>query len=457
MKSFDAIIIGFGKGGKTLAGKLAGSGKTVAMIEKSNQMYGGTCINVGCIPSKSLIRSAGLSHLNKGGSFEERAKAYTHAVSEKRTLTAMLRKKNYDKLNENPNVTVYDGTASFLSNTRIQVSTGTKTIELEGKEIFINTGSKPVIPPIEGLKQSPHCYSSETLMDLQKLPPRLVIIGGGYIGLEFASMYSNFGSKVTVLQEGERLIPREDMDIAEQIQKALEEKGITFQLNVKIHRILNKGEYSEVVFEWQGRQCILEAEVILIATGRKPNTDELNTEAAGVKLTARGAVEVDETLHTSAPNIWAMGDVAGGLQFTYISLDDFRVIWSQKTGGDYTTAKRQYVPYSVFIDPGFSRVGFNEQEALEQGYSIKVAKLPVAAIPKAQVLKNTTGILKAVVNADTNKILGAMLFCEESYEMINIIKLAMDFNADYTILQNQIFTHPTMSEALNDLFSAVLA
>ena len=237
MKKYDAVIIGFGKGGKTLAGKLAGQGKKVAMIEKDAGMYGGTCINVGCIPSKSLVRSSGLAFNKKEASPEERAADYEAAIDEKRRLTAMLREKNFRKLDDLDNVDVFNGTASFVSNTVVEVKTALETFEIEGEKIFINTGGTPVIPPIKGLEGNPYVHTSATLMDLREYPKRLVIVGGGYIGLEFSSMYSGFGTEVTVLQDGEVLIPREDRDVAEAIQGVLESRGVTFKLGSRIWEI----------------------------------------------------------------------------------------------------------------------------------------------------------------------------------------------------------------------------
>ncbi|RHO55628.1 pyridine nucleotide-disulfide oxidoreductase [Eubacterium sp. AM05-23] len=453
MKHYDAVIIGFGKGGKTLAGSLAGMGKKVAMIEKSDKMYGGTCINVGCIPTKSLVNSAKASVIQKPGSYDEKNRLYWEAVEEKRRLTGMLRKKNFDKLNDLDNVTVYNGLGSFVSANRVKIETAEETFEVEGDQIFINTGSVSVIPPIKGIEGNPYVYTSDSLMELDVLPKRLAIIGGGYIGLEYASMYTDFGAEVTVYQIEDKLIPREDRDIAEAIQKAFEDKGVRFEMNVQTEEIENAGDEAVVHYKKDGTALSASADAVLIATGRKPNTDGLNLEAAGVEKTPRGAVKVDEKLRTSAPNIWAMGDVAGGLQFTYVSLDDFRIVKDQLAGSGKRASNDRTVPYSVFIDPPFSRVGLNEEEAAAQGYHVKISKLPAAAIPKAQVLRKPVGLLKAVIDADTNKILGAMLFCEESYEMINIVKLAMDAGLDYTVLRDQIFTHPTMSEALNDLFA----
>lgn len=440
MSKFDAIIIGFGKGGKTLAAKLAKDGKTVALIEKSNQMYGGTCINVGCIPSKSLIHNA--AYAKTIDSFEAKAAFYKKAIEEKRNLTATLRQKNYDKLNNLPNVSIISGVASFVSPNSVSVNGEI----YEAEKIYINTGSTSIIPNIEGIKDNKHVFYSDSMMDLDKLPERLVIIGGGYIGLEFASMYANFGSNVTIIQNNDIFIGREDEDIALNIKENLEAQGVKIIFSANTERIDSDGTVHLMI---NNEHQSIKADAVLIAIGRKANIQDLNLEAAGVEVDMRGGIITNDKRQTNQKHIYALGDIVGGLQFTYISLDDYRIIANE----DYDLSKRKNIPYSVFLDTPFSRVGINEKEAKEQGYAYRVVKMPTAMIPKAQVLKKTQGILKALIDTKRNKILGAMLVCEESYEIINIIKLAMDLNADYTILKNQVFTHPTMSEALNDLFS----
>ena len=450
---YDAVIIGFGKGGKTMAGALGAAGKKVALIEKSDRMYGGTCINVGCIPTKSLVYRAGLAAA-KGGSFEEKAAAYKAAMEQKEDLTARLRGKNYQKLDSNPNITVIDGTASFQSPHVVEVEKDGKTFQVEGEQIFINTGSSAFIPPIEGLKGNPYVYTSEGLLNLTELPSRLVIIGGGYIGVEFSSIYASFGSKVTILQDGDIFLPREDEEIAGAVRESLESRGIRVMTGVKV-KALEQAEGRALVAVDNGKEVKkLEAEAVLVATGRRPNTAGLNLEAAGVEIGPRGGIVTDDSLTTTAPHIYAMGDVRGGLQFTYISLDDFRIVKSKVLGdGSYTLKERGAVPYSVFLIPPFSRVGLSEKEAVEKGYKVKVARLAAAAIPKAQVLEQPAGLLKAVIDEETGLILGAHLFCQESYEMINMIKLAMDAKVPYQVLGDTIYTHPTMSEAFNDLFA----
>lgn len=447
---YDSIIIGFGKAGKTLAGELAKRGNSVALIEKSDKMYGGTCINVGCIPSKSLVTSAAESALRADDSFEEKALRYAAAIKEKRRVTALLRGKNYSKLNDLEGVTIYDGLGRFVSPTEIEVlltDGGIQTISAE--HIYINTGSETVIPTIPGVADNPKVFTSESLMELETLPRRLLLIGAGYIGMEFASMFSGFGSQVTVLQDGGVFLPREDRDIAEEIKAILERKGVEFLLGVETKRI----EGGRVIFTENGEEKAIEADAILLAVGRKPNTKTLRCEKAGVELTPRGAIKVDDALRTTAPNIWALGDCNGGPQFTFVSLDDYRIALSQRLGGDYTRGARKNVPYAVFMDTPLGRVGITEQEALDKDITVRICKLPTAAVPKAQVLKKTEGFLKAIVHAESGKILGAALLCPEAYELINTVKLAMDLDVGAEALRDMIYTHPTMTEAFNDLFS----
>src|SRR5574344_237792 len=454
MKEFDNIIIGFGKGGKTIAGALASKGESTAIIEKSKSMYGGTCINVACIPTKSLEHSARLSSV-QGGDFAAKSERYRKAIEEKRTLTAMLRGKNYDKA-VSAGVTVIDGEASFTGKRTIAVKTDSGTEEYYGKKIFINTGSEPFVPPIAGLEESSHVYTSETMMENDMLPEELVIIGGGYIGLEFASYYTNFGSHVIILQDGDAFIPREDAEVAEAVYQNFLSRGITVIKSAQVMRIADSGSSADVTVAVSGKDQVLSADAVLVAAGRRPNVASLNPAAAGIETTERGAVKTDEHLKTTADDVWAMGDAAGGLQFTYISLDDSRIVKSQLLGdGSRTTANRGTVPYSVFIDPPLSRAGLTEAEARAKGYDVKIAKIPAAAVPKAQVLKRSAGILKAVIDAKTDRILGAHLFCADSHEVINTVKTAMDAGLPYTALRDAVYTHPTMTEALNDLFSNI--
>lgn len=456
MKKYDAVIIGFGKGGKTLAGFLAGKGQNVALIEKSDKMYGGTCINVGCIPSKKLVNSTKVLKDKGLSSIEDKEKFYAESIENKNTLIGALRGKNYEMLASKENITVYDGTGSFVSKNVVNVENNGENVQIEGEKIFINTGSTTIIPNIKGVKESNYVYTSTSIMELKELPKKLTIVGAGYIGLEFASMYSEFGSEVTVIDMGDRLMPREDEEIAERVKAILEAKGIKFLLKSKIEEISDRNDKGYVKISGENGESEVESDAILVAIGRKPNTEGLNLEAAGVKTDERGAVVVDETLKTTADNIWAMGDVKGGLQFTYISLDDFRIVRDNVYGnGNRTINDRNVIPYSVFINPPLSRVGMTEKEAVEKGYEVKTGRLEAMAIPKGKIEGVTDGLLKTVVDAKTDKILGCTLLCNTSHEMINVVAAAIKAEQKYTFLKDMIFTHPTMSEALNDLFGSV--
>ena len=456
MNAFDVIIIGFGKGGKTLAAEFAKRGQKVAIIERSDKMYGGPCINIGCIPTKTLVHQAKMASALKDATFEERSEFYRNAVSVKESVTSALRNKNYHNLADNPNVTVYTGIGSFVSADVVAVRTATEKIRLTSKQIIINTGAETVIPPIEGVAGNPFVYTSTSIMELADLPRRLVIIGGGYIGLEFASMYASFGSQVTVLESYPELIAREDRDIAASVKETLEKKGIVFRMNAKVQSVNRVEDKAIVTFadSQTSEVFVLEADAVLLATGRRPNTKDLNLEVAGVEVDVRGAIIVDEYLKTTNPNIRAVGDVKGGLQFTYISLDDYRIVREDLFGDkERRTGDRNPVSYSVFIDPPLSRVGLNEEEARRQNRDIIVKKLPVMAIPRAKTLGETDGLLKAIIDKNTGKILGCVLFAPDSGEVINTVAVAMKTGQDYTFLRDFIFTHPSMSEALNDLFS----
>ena len=456
MNAFDVIIIGFGKGGKTLAAEFAKRGQKVAIIERSDKMYGGTCINIGCIPTKTLVHQAKMASALKDATFEERSEFYRNAVSVKESVTSALRNKNYHNLADNPNVTVYTGIGSFVSADVVAVRTATEKIWLTSKQIIINTGAETVIPPIEGVAGNPFVYTSTSIMELADLPRRLVIIGGGYIGLEFASMYASFGSQVTVLESYPELIAREDRDIAASVKETLEKKGIVFRMNAKVQSVNRVEDKAIVTFadSQTNEVFVLEADAVLLATGRRPNTKDLNLEVAGVEVDVRGAIIVDEYLKTTNPNIRAVGDVKGGLQFTYISLDDYRIVREDLFGDkERRTGDRNPVSYSVFIDPPLSRIGLNEEEARRQNRDIIVKKLPVMAIPRAKTLGETDGLLKAIIDKNTGKILGCVLFAPDSGEVINTVAVAMKTGQDYTFLRDFIFTHPSMSEALNDLFS----
>lgn len=451
-KKVTNIIIGFGKAGKTLANYLGNKGEKTILVEKSPKMYGGTCINVGCIPSKFLATAADRRSYSQVSNEEY----YQNAVINKKALIAKLNKANYDKVAMNSNVEVIDGLASFKDEHTVNIQTENGVEEVSADRIFINTGAKPFIPSVEGLEVGNRIHTSETLMNLEDFPKTLTILGSGFIGLEFAATYAKFGTKVTVIDKAEKLLAREDDDVANAVFESYKSLGVEFIFGADTKCVEQDENTVTLSYEVNGETGKISSDVLLVATGRTPNTKELHLENAGVEVSERGFVNVNEHLQTNKPHIFAMGDVNGGPQFTYISLDDYRIVKSYLDGnGVYTRNERQPIAFSAFLHPTYSRVGLSEKEARQVGYNIKVATLPVTAIPKAKILGNQTGIYKAIVDADTNQILGTVLFGEESHEVINIVVTAMIAKQPYTALANQIFTHPTMAEALNDLFGLI--
>ncbi|ASN04848.1 FAD-dependent oxidoreductase [Virgibacillus necropolis] len=439
MLTYDAIVIGFGKGGKTVAGELANKNWNVAMIEKDPNMYGGTCINIACIPTKILVHD-GLEEI-----------PYGDAIERKDRVVEKLREKNYKNLASNDRVTIYESEAKFRSDKEVEIEVDRKKEVLTAEHIFINTEATSNIPPMKGDLSSDKVYTSTTLIDRKDLPKKLTIVGGGYIGLEYASMYTNFGSEVTVVMPESVLLSHEDREIATEVQKELEIKGIQFIFESKAEKITEEDKDTVTLSLSNGE--ILRTNAVLLATGRKPNVDNLGLENTTIEQTAEGAIKVGNNLETTVSNVWALGDVRGGMQFTYISLDDYRIVMDHLFGEKKRSLNtRKNIPYSVFIDPPLSKVGLTVKEAEEQGYEVAVGTLPIASHPRAHVIDDLRGLFKAVVDKKTGKILGATLFGPESPELINLVKLAMDLDAPYTYLRDQVYNHPVMSESFNNLF-----
>ncbi|MEA5360542.1 FAD-dependent oxidoreductase [Amycolatopsis sp., V23-08] len=451
MEYFDLIVIGFGKGGKTLAATMGRLGKRVAMVEQSAQMYGGTCINIGCVPTKALVHHA--EHPGAGSPAERHRKA----VDDTRALTTTLRGKNFANLDTIDSVTVITGRATFLDAKTVRVTAGDDVLELGAETIVINTGAVPTVPPIPGLRASARLLTSTDLIDLDHLPKRLAILGGGYVGVEFASMYAQFSSAVTVLDAGPRIMPREDEDVAEAATEILRGAGVEFVPGAHVTAVRDIENGVEITYEAGGETHTLAADEVLAATGRTPATEGLGLERAGVRTTPSGAVEVDEFLRTSSPNVYAVGDVNGGPQFTYISLDDSRIVTDQLTGrGRRSTVDRKFVPYTVFMSPALSRVGLTEREAVERGLPVKVVEKAVADIagmPRAKIVGETRGLMKFVVDRETDLILGATLLSVDSQELINLVTLAMRQGTTASELRDAIYTHPSSTEAFNEVLS----
>ena len=439
MRKFDVIVIGFGKAGKTFAKTAAKKGKKVALVEKSKEMYGGTCINIACIPTKVLVEAG-----REGIDFSE-------AIERKKDVVAALNKKNYNNLHDDENITIIDGFARFKENKVVEVLVDDSIVDtLTAEYIIINTGAIPNRPSIEGIEDSKYVYDSTSIMNLEKLPKKLVIVGGGYISLEFASMMSGFGSEVTILEKSDRIMPREDSEIASEVVADFEKTGIKIILGVSIDSIVDVENNARV----KTNRGDFEADAVLVAAGRRPNTEGLALENTDIKLGSRGEIVVDENLQTSVSNVYAAGDVVGGLQFTYISLDDFRIVNSQIFGDkSRTTNNRNEIPYSVFITPVLARVGMTYKEAVDKGFNVVESKLPVNQIPRHKINNDPRGLFKVVIDSDSNHILGASLYGDKAEELINYIKMAMDNKIPYTYIRDNVFTHPTMSESFNDLMS----
>lgn len=446
MKQVKNLIIGFGKAGKTLSAEFSKQGEDVILVEQSPKMYGGTCINVACIPTKKLKRLA----------FKRDELGYSVAVNVKEELISQLNEGNYHNVADLEHAEVVDGTASFIDEHHVEVKTDDGLITIQAERMFINTGARPILPPVDGLKLSSRILTSESLIELSELPKELAIIGAGPIGLELASIYSQFGSKVTLLDRNDTILKDEDLDIRDEVIKAIKSQGIQIINHATIERVNELSDSIEVEYSSQGDKKEISASYLLVATGRKPNIESLNLDQANITVSDKGAIEVNEYLQTNHSHIFALGDVNGGPQQTYISLDDYRIIRDYLFGSQaYSTKHRKHVPCTTFIEPPLSQVGLSEKEVREQGFSVKIATLPVSSIPQAKILDNQTGLYKAVIDQKTNRILGVTLLGEESHEVINIISTAMIANMEYTQLRDQIFTHPTMAEALNDLFKQV--
>ncbi|WP_030908289.1 FAD-dependent oxidoreductase [Streptomyces sp. NRRL F-5126] len=455
--SADVLVIGFGKGGKTAARALAGAGRRVVLVERSAHMYGGTCPNVGCVPSKMLV------HYSNAKRIEDQAQEYfAKSVAGVRALTSAFRAGNFEAVDGMDTATVITGEAAFVDEHTVAVGAGDDRITVTAPTILINTGSEAVVPAIPGLAGSKHLVSSTDLIENDRLPASLVIVGGGYQGLEFAAIYRHFGAEVTVLEAADRLLPREDEDIALTAAEILAGDGIRIVTGVRVTGVSDNDDTATVSYEKDGRTLTVDGHALLPATGRRPVTDHLNLQAAGVRTTARGAIEVDERLRTSRPHIFALGDANGGEQFTYVSLDDARVVLDQLLGEGRLKRRvtdRVAVPHTLFITPPLATVGLKETQARAEGRRIKVSREKVAdivAMPRPYTVEETRGVIKFIVDADTDLVLGAALLTIDAQEIINTVALAMRHGITATQLRDSIYTHPSSTEALNEVFDKVL-
>lgn len=451
----EVLVVGFGKGGKTAAAQLSRLGKRVVLVEQSDRMYGGTCPNVGCVPTKGLVH-----HSGKRRATDPPREFYARAIEDVQAVREFMRVGNIEGLSALDTVTVIDGRATFVDPHTVRVEAGGEGLTTTAETILINTGSEPIVPDIPGLSGSPRTMTSTQLIESTVLPDRLAIIGGGYLGIEFAGIYRRFGSQVTVLESGRRILQHEDDDVAAVAEAILVEEGIEIVTDARVNEVRDHGATATIVYDKDGRQQTVAADAILVAAGRRPAIGDLGLEAAGVRVTDRGAVEVDEYLRTRQPHIYALGDVNGGPQHTYISLDDSRIVLDQLVGeGRRSTADRVGIPHTVFMNPPLGTVGLTEKQARAAGYRIKVASEAVAdiiAMPRAYAVEETRGLMKFVLDAETDEILGAALLSIDAQELINIVALAMRHGITATDLRDGIYTHPSSTEAFNEVLGTIV-
>jgi pyruvate/2-oxoglutarate dehydrogenase complex dihydrolipoamide dehydrogenase (E3) component len=455
---YDDIVIGGGKAGKTLAPALAANGRKTALVERSLTMIGGGCINIACIPTKTMVASAEVAHTVRnsaayGVKTNESTVDLAEVIQRKRSVVLAAREMNLHNLEAALGENLIIGTARFVDAKTIEVTNAEgNTRLLAAERLFINTGTRPLIPPVPGLKETGF-LTSESIMELEQLPEHLIILGSGYIGLEFAQMFRRFGSRVTVIGQSDQILSQQDPDIAIAVQTLLERTGIEFLLQAKVLRVERAGNETMLQIQVTDREMSLQGSRLLVAVGRVPNTDALNLAAAGVTTDARGFVEVNDRLETSVSGIWALGDINGGPQYTHIALDDYRIVKANLIEGGNRSRHDRLIPSSLFIDPELAHVGLSETEAQQQGYSIRVAKLDASAIPRARTLGKTDGLLKAIVDSETGHILGCSLLCHAAGEVISTVQMVMQAQMPYTVLRDGVLTHPTMTEGLNLLFS----
>lgn len=454
-EDFDDVILGGGKGGKSLAMALADAGHQVALIEQGQ--IGGTCINVACIPTKTMVASAKVIELagradEFGVSLPAAGAGIAGVVDRKRRVVGRMVDAHWKLFTGTPGMTFLLGTGKFLGDRTIEVEfEDGATRVVRGRRVYINTGSHTTIPPIPGLDTVDY-LTSTSVMELSELPTRLAIVGAGYIALEFAQVFRRLGSDVVVVGRGDRFLPNEDRDIADAVRKVLQEDGIEFLDDVETTGVAPGIELS---YTRGGKPATLTCSHLLLAVGRTPNTKGLGLDAAGVDVGPRGGIVVNDRLETTAEGVYAIGDCNGGPLFTHVSWDDYRILLANVLHDAERSTAGRLVPYTLFIDPELGRVGLTEEHALAQGYDIIVATLPAAKIPRANTAGETKGVLKAVIDRETDQILGCSLFCHSAGEVMSVVQMAMLGRVPYTAVRDTIFTHPTMAESLNLLFAGI--
>jgi pyruvate/2-oxoglutarate dehydrogenase complex dihydrolipoamide dehydrogenase (E3) component len=451
--NYDAIILGSGQAGNPLSQKLADHGWTVALVEKEH--LGGTCINTGCTPTKTMIASAQVAHYARNAA---KWGVHTGAVSvdlgqivaRKDAIVSQFRSGQEKNVAKRKNLHLHRGHAQFVGPRRVQVGDQV----LEGERIFINTGTRPDAPRLEGLDGIDY-LTNASLMQLRDLPEHLLVLGGGYIGLEFGQMFRRFGSQVTVVHNGGQVLAREDADVAAELQKALEAEGMRFVLSARTSRVEKRDGRIALDFEVGGQRDTVSGSHLLVATGRRPNTDDLGLDKAGVRINRQGFVEVNDRLETNVPGVWALGDVKGGPAFTHISYNDYQIVYGNLIEGKNLSTANRPVPYAVFTDPQLGRVGLTEKEARAAGRKLKIGKIPMAWVARAIERDETAGLMKLLVDAETDRILGAAILGTEGGELIQVLSAFMLTGAPYLLLKGAIYIHPTLAEGFWTLMEDV--
>jgi pyruvate/2-oxoglutarate dehydrogenase complex dihydrolipoamide dehydrogenase (E3) component len=451
--NFDAMVIGSGQAGNPLSHALADHGWKVALIEKAH--LGGTCINTGCTPTKTMVASAQVAHYvrhaDRWGVQAENVRVNLAAiVARKNAVVQSFRGGQQRKIDQRPNLRLYRGQARFCSARQIRVGDDL----LESERIFINTGTRPDPPRLPGLETVGY-LTNESLMELQELPGHLIVLGGGYIGLEFGQMFRRFGSRVTLVHRSSQLLPREDEDVARELQKALEADGIEIRLDATPVGVAKQQGEIVLTVDTKGQKETIRGSHLLAATGRRPNTEDLGLDLAGVALDTRGYVRVNGRLETSVPGIWALGDVKGGPAFTHISYNDYQIVYANLVEGGNLTVENRYVPYSLFTDPQLGRVGLTEKEARATGRKLKIGAYPMAYVARAIERDETAGFMKLIADAETDRILGAAILGIEGGELVQILGALMLAGAPYTVLKGAVYIHPTLAEGFFGLMESV--
>ncbi|MXV53306.1 FAD-dependent oxidoreductase [Pedobacter sp. HMF7647] len=456
MKQYDAIIIGAGQAGTPLSKKLAKAGWKTALIEK--RFIGGTCVNDGCTPTKTLIASAKAAYIAakqadelgiKIGSFEI---DFAKIMKRKNEIVMNGREGSEKSIRETENLDLVFGEAIFTGDKIIEVrTTSGEVLELSADYFFIDTGTRTKIPDIEGINKVPY-LTSTSILDLKQLPDHLLILGGGYIGMEFGQLFKRLGSKVTIIDSASTFLPKEDEDICEEITGIFREDGIDVYQKSKAKSLEYTDRKIKITFEHEGKTQAVSGDQLLIAAGRIPQSDLLKPENSGIEIDEKGFIKVDDKLQTNVPGIYALGEANGGPAFTHIAFNDYIIVCYNLLNKENRSTKDRPIPYCMFTDPQLARVGMTEKQAIEKGLNIKVAKLPMSSVARGVETGETRGIMKAVVDADTHKILGVAILAVEGGEVMSVLEIAMRAGMTYDELRNYIFAHPTYSESINNLF-----